>query len=51
MSYAKLTIENPSLLKRLSHTKRFNVALELLAIGRNDDVLDYGTGDGFMLRS
>ena len=50
MSYSELTIENPSLLKRFSHTKRFDIALELLAVERNDEILDYGTGDGFMLK-
>lgn len=50
MSYAKLTTESPSLLKRFSHAKRFDVALELLAVEPNDEVLDYGTGDGFMLK-
>ena len=50
MSYAELTIENPSLLKRFSHAKRFDVALELLDVGCNDEILDYGTGDGFMLK-
>lgn len=47
--YADLTTRNPSFLKRFSHSKRFDMALELLAIDRNDKVLDYGTGDGFML--
>lgn len=50
MSYAKLTIESPSLLKRFSHTKRFDIAMELLSVGCNDEILDYGTGDGFMLK-
>lgn len=50
MSYAELTVENPSWLKRFSHTRRFDFALALLAVNDTDDVLDYGTGDGFMLR-
>lgn len=50
MSYAELTIENPSFLKRFSHAKRFDIALELLEVGCNDEILDYGTGNGFMLK-
>lgn len=50
MSYSELTVESPSLLKRFSHSKRFEVALELLALECNDEILDYGTGDGFMLK-
>lgn len=50
MSYAELTTESPSLLKRFSHSKRFDIALELLEIEGNENILDYGTGDGFMLK-
>lgn len=49
MSYVNLTTENPSRLKRFSHQKRFDIALKLLVIEGNDDILDFGTGDGFML--
>lgn len=50
MSYSELTIENPSLLKKFSHNKRFDIALELLTIECTDEILDFGTGDGFMLK-
>lgn len=47
--YADQTIKNRSFLKRFSHSRRFELALRLLAVARNDKVLDYGTGDGYML--
>lgn len=47
--YADHTIKNRSLLKRFSHSRRFELTLRLLAVARNDKVLDYGTGDGYML--
>lgn len=50
MSYAAQTVENPSLLKRFSHGRRFDIALELLNVKNNDEILDFGTGDGFMLK-
>lgn len=49
MSYEELTVKNRSLLKRFSHTKRFELAIKLLCIRNDDRILDYGTGDGFML--
>lgn len=49
MLYADLTVNNSAFLKRFSHTQRFRVALKLLAVDVHDKVLDYGTGDGFML--
>jgi len=48
--YSDLTTNNPSFLKRFSHARRFDLALELLAVDGEDNILDYGTGDGFMLR-
>lgn len=47
--YADLTIQNKSLLKRFSHGSRFKIALKLLSPASEDQILDYGTGDGFML--
>ena len=47
--YSDLTTQNRSLLKRFSHGTRFNIALELLNPQPGDQILDYGTGDGFML--
>ena len=50
MSYSEQITKSPSLIKRFSHNKRFDIALDLLSITQDDDILDYGTGDGFMLR-
>lgn len=47
--YTDLTIGNKSLLKRFSHGKRFRIALDLLNPATEDRILDFGTGDGFML--
>ena len=47
--YADLTTDSPSSLKRFSHSRRFNMALKLLAVKGDDKVLDYGTGNGFMI--
>lgn len=47
--YADLTIKNSSTIKRFSHFRRFKLALELLDVNSNDKILDFGTGDGFML--
>lgn len=50
MSYAALTTENTSLLKRFSHKKRFDIAIKLLEVQCCDEILDYGTGDGFFVK-
>ena len=47
--YADLTIKNKSLLKRFSHKARFRIALELTNLTSEDQILDFGTGDGYML--
>ncbi len=47
--YADLTTQNKSLLKRFSHGSRFKIAVNLLNPTSEDRILDYGTGDGFML--
>ena len=47
---AEATVESKSWLKRFSHGRRFNLALELLELSGNERVLDYGTGEGFMLQ-
>jgi len=48
--YTNLTISNKSLLKRFSHGTRFKIAIELLNPSSEDTILDFGTGDGFMLK-
>lgn len=47
--YSKLTIENDAAIKRFSHARRFNVALDMLKFEFGESVLDYGTGDGYFL--
>ena len=47
--YAGQTTQNKSFLKRFSHGSRYKIAVELLNPGPEDSILDYGTGDGFML--
>lgn len=47
--YDSLTTGNRSALKRFSHKKRFEIGRELLQITPGDKILDYGTGDGYML--
>lgn len=48
--YQDLTIGNKSFIKRFSHSKRFEFAIDLLAFCADDKYLDYGTGDGYMLK-
>jgi len=48
--YAELTTNNSSALKRFSHGRRFRQALALMEIKTGDRVLDFGAGDGFMMR-
>jgi SAM-dependent methyltransferase len=43
-NYADLTTANRSFLKRFSHRRRFDVALDLLTISTADRVLDYVAG-------
>jgi len=49
IAYDRQTVANPSLIKRLSHRARFDVAVRLLAPEPGMTVLDYGTGDGLLL--
>ncbi len=48
--YAEMTVQHKSFIKRFSHTSRFNIAIELLKPSTNDTILDYGTGDGHMVK-
>ena len=50
MDYAKMTVASPSFVKRLSHCGRFRLGTELLDVSDGDVVLDYGTGNGYMLK-
>lgn len=48
--YDSLTIGNRWALKRFSHRRRFARALQLLALRPGARVLDFGAGDGHLLR-
>ena len=47
--YTDLIVNNRSFIKRFSHSRRFEVAVELLEVRPTDEILDVGTGDGYML--
>lgn len=49
MKYTNQTILNASFIKRFSHSKRFQIALGLCKIEDGDTILDFGTGDGYLL--
>lgn len=51
MQYSSVTVTNKSKLKKFSHQKRFKVATKLLKLDKNDDFLDFGTGDGYLLNT
>ncbi len=50
MNYSDLTISNKNLIKRLSHSKRFEIASKLIEKYNPDTYLDYGTGDGELIK-
>jgi 2-polyprenyl-3-methyl-5-hydroxy-6-metoxy-1,4-benzoquinol methylase len=50
VSYQDRTIDSPSRLRRFSHRKRFQIATELVGPLVYEQILDYGTGDGYFLR-
>jgi len=47
--YTEQTVKNPSFIKRFSHNRRFGLSLNLINPKDNDNILDYGTGDGYIL--
>ncbi|GGG44051.1 class I SAM-dependent methyltransferase [Bizionia arctica] len=49
MAYADSTRNNKSSIKQFSHQKRFNIALKLIDLKSHEILLDFGTGDGFLL--
>lgn len=49
MSYAKFTRDNKSKIKKFSHQKRFDVAIKLIDLEPEESLLDFGTGDGYLL--
>lgn len=48
--YEDLTTNNKYFIKRFSHSKRFEMALQLLDFKTTDKFLDYGTGDCYMIK-
>ncbi len=48
--YTNLTVASPSALKRFSHLRRFDVAIELLDVASGERVLDFGAGDGYLIQ-
>lgn len=50
MSYADITRNNKSSIKKFSHQKRFNIALSLIDLKPHETLLDFGTGDGYLLQ-
>ncbi len=48
--YTNSTINSSSVLHAFSHKKRFSVALKLIDPRDSEAVLDYGTGDGYMVK-
>jgi len=49
-SYAVSTYESPSAIKRWLHKQRFCDAIKILNPQKSDVILDYGCGDGYLLR-
>ena len=45
---AEATLKSKSWLKRFSHQRRFQVAVELMRLNGNERILDYGAGEGFL---
>ncbi len=48
--YSNETFRNPLIIKRFSHNLRFRLSLHLISPKDSDRILDYGTGDGHILR-
>tara|TARA_Y100000590_G_scaffold466256_1_gene641011 strand:- start:108 stop:815 length:708 start_codon:yes stop_codon:yes gene_type:complete len=49
MVYKNKTIESNFFLKKFSHLRRFDIAIDLLGFNENDFFLDYGTQDGYLI--
>jgi 2-polyprenyl-3-methyl-5-hydroxy-6-metoxy-1,4-benzoquinol methylase len=50
LEYRTSTVDSPSRVKRFSHGARIDLAVRLLAPRAGDRILDYGAGDGGLLR-
>lgn len=49
MDYSGITTKSKSIIKRISHQKRHLLVSRLLDIKNEDVILDFGTGDGYLL--
>lgn len=49
-AYEAYTYNDPNLIKRWLHRDRFNYALKILDLKKEDKFLDYGAGDGHFLK-
>ena len=49
MAYGECNYSSRWLIKRLSHASRFDSAVKLLDLKRDDVFLDYGGGDGHLI--
>lgn len=47
--YSNQTFRNPLFLKRFSHINRFKLSVSLISPTNSDKILDFGTGDGYIL--
>jgi cyclopropane fatty-acyl-phospholipid synthase-like methyltransferase len=50
MSYSSQTINNKFFIKRTTHLKRFEVTKKLIDLKETDTYLDFGTGNGYLLK-
>ncbi|MEN6451950.1 MAG: methyltransferase domain-containing protein [Thermoguttaceae bacterium] len=50
MPYSHLTVDSRFAIKRFSHRRRFARTVDLLAVSEGQRILDYGCGDGHLLR-
>ena len=50
MAYSQWTTGSRSAIKRFAHNARIDRAIDLLALEPGDRILDYGMGDGMLLR-
>src|SRR5690606_23423094 len=50
MSYADITRNNKSSIKKFSHQKRFDIAMDLIDLKPKETLLHFATGDGFLLQ-
>ncbi len=49
-TYKEITYNSKSLIKRWLHRRRFNEVVKILNLKTSDLLLDYGCGDGYLLK-